>query len=54
MGITGNDFAASLLSATKVFSKSPEHWQQLQHNAMKTNFSWQNSAASYFEMYTKV
>ncbi|MGD0917952.1 MAG: glycogen synthase GlgA [Thermodesulfobacteriota bacterium] len=35
------------------FYSKPEHWNQLLHNAMSEDFSWQRSAETYLRLYRK-
>ncbi len=49
-----NKNSSALLAAIKralVMYKKPEQWRQLQHNAMRGDFSWQTSAEHYIRLY---
>ncbi len=46
-------FLEAIKRATLLYS-FPEVWRQLQVNAMSRDFSWQNSAAQYLELYESI
>jgi starch synthase len=35
------------------FYSQPDHWKQIQHNAMMADFSWNRSAKAYLQLYQK-
>jgi starch synthase len=48
--------AKEFLNQIKVaigFYSRPEHWKELVHNAMTSDFSWQRSAEAYLQLYQK-
>ena len=48
--------AKEFLNQIKVaigFYSQPEHWKELVHNAMTSDFSWQRSAEAYLQLYRK-
>lgn len=57
-GFVFNDAApGALLEAIKrslVLYHNPKLWQQLQRNAMSKDFSWQNSANQYLQLYNAI
>jgi len=49
--MSADDMAMCLLSAAEVYKNNKESWSQLQKNAMERDFSWDNAAASYIELF---
>ncbi|HET9137297.1 MAG TPA: glycogen synthase GlgA [Candidatus Kapabacteria bacterium] len=47
-------FAKALDRALATYHKHPEKWRELQRNGMTSDFSWDNSAYKYAEVYEKV
>ena len=47
---TPSQFSSSLKLAIKCYQE-PQKWQQIQHNGMKTDFSWRKSALKYIHEY---
>ena len=48
--------AKEFLNQIKVaigFYSQPDHWKELVHNAMTSDFSWQRSAEAYLQLYRK-
>lgn len=52
-GNDGEKMAAMLNIALTLYQQKVK-WQKLQENAMKTDFSWQNSAKEYFRIYQEL
>lgn len=50
--LTAGGLVAAVRRALDVF-KDKKAWQQLQHNGMKADFSWERSAAAYLDLYRK-
>jgi starch synthase len=48
----GQDFLDQIKRAIDFYHR-PDHWKQLIHNAMKADFSWERSAATYFQLYQR-
>jgi len=46
------EFLSEVKKAIQFYYR-PDHWKQLIHNAMEANFSWEKSAAAYFQLYRK-
>lgn len=40
--------------AVRIYQENPKLWNQIQHNAQKTDFSWDRSARQYLELYQTV
>lgn len=45
-----SDFARVLKRAIRLFAQ-PEHWQKIQQNGMKRDFTWKTSAYRYIDVY---
>jgi len=45
--------AAAIKSAFKVYVK-PEQWRSIQRAGMAQDFSWENSAKKYLELYRSI
>ncbi|MBI4459843.1 MAG: glycosyltransferase, partial [Acidobacteria bacterium] len=50
---SGNAFFGAVQRALEVFT-SPEKWKKLMQNGMKKDFSWENSARQYAQLYAEV
>jgi starch synthase len=46
--------AAAIKSALKVFADDREKWQAIQRAGMAQDFSWENSARKYLELYQTI
>jgi len=44
----------TLDKALNIYHKEPKKWKKMQKTAMKKDFSWQNSADKYIEVYKKI
>lgn len=47
-------FQDTVARALAVYNRHPEIWQNLQHNGMRTDFSWAPSARQYLELYRQL
>ncbi len=49
-----DDMISEIKRAIKIFNSDKTAWTKLMKNGMKTDFSWQNSAKKYVDLYRKV
>jgi starch synthase len=47
-------FAAALRQAIQGFQTQPAEWRATQHRGMNTDFSWENSARKYLQLYREL
>ena len=52
-GDGADDMVAAMERALALFGQ-PRHWQQLQSNAMRADFSWYGPARKYLRMYADI
>jgi starch synthase len=50
---TSKEFSAALRRAFTIFEKK-DIWQELQHNGMAQDFSWEGSAHQYLKLYSSL
>ena len=49
--VDGLAFGEALTRACECYFRQPKAWDQIQHTAMKQDFSWRASAKRYSELY---